>query len=50
MDAAIAAGGAGVAAFPPTSGGAATSGPARPTGDGRWHRSGLEAAHDRWPR
>ena len=28
MDAAIAAGGAGVAAFPPTSGGAATSGPA----------------------
>jgi len=50
MDAAIAAGGAGVAAFPPTSGGAATSGPARTTVDGRWHRSGLEAAHDRWPR
>jgi acetyl/propionyl-CoA carboxylase alpha subunit len=50
MDAAIAAGGAGVAAFPPTSAGTATSGPAGATGDGRWHRSGLEAAHDRWPR
>jgi len=44
MDAAVAAGGAMVASVAAT--GTAT---ATPT-DGRWHRSGLEAAHDRWPR
>jgi acetyl/propionyl-CoA carboxylase alpha subunit len=44
MDAAVAAGGATVTAFP-----VATSRGGTP-GDGRWHRSGLDAALDRWPR
>ena len=43
MDAAVAAGGvpAPIPATSPRTGGSA---------DGRWHRSGLEAAQDRWPR
>ncbi|HEX5590758.1 MAG TPA: biotin carboxylase N-terminal domain-containing protein [Candidatus Limnocylindrales bacterium] len=44
MDAAVAAGGASVAARP------AAVGAAAPDRDGRWHRSGLESAQDRWPR
>jgi acetyl/propionyl-CoA carboxylase alpha subunit len=43
IDAAVAAGGvpAPIPATSPRTGGSA---------DGRWHRSGLEAAQDRWPR
>ena len=50
MDAAIAAGGAGVAASRRPRPEPPRRVPAGTSGDGRWHRSGLEAAHDRWPR
>ena len=48
MDAAVAAGGAGLAAMP--AGGVAAAARSGTPADGRWHRSGLEAAQDRWPR
>jgi acetyl/propionyl-CoA carboxylase alpha subunit len=48
MDAAVAAGGAGLAAMP--AGGVAAAARTGTPADGRWHRSGLEAAQDRWPR
>ncbi|TAJ99040.1 MAG: acetyl-CoA carboxylase biotin carboxylase subunit [Chloroflexota bacterium] len=49
MDAAVAAGGVTAAPRPATATSATTSHGAG-SADGRWHRSGLEAAQDRWPR